>query len=454
MDLRSAAQPDSPEIRYLYDLRAGAARLGLASTRRLLRSLGSPELALPMLHVAGTNGKGSTTAFAAAMLQAGGLRVGRFTSPHVLRCEERIGVDGVRIDPESFRARVRELRPSLDRAGASFFEAMTAIAALHFRDAGCDVAVYEVGLGGRLDSTNAIPSSGSVITSLGHDHEEILGRGLRAVCAEKLGIVKRGVPLHAHLERSDLVRLARTHCSRRGAPLILLPRDAGRALGLDLWDGMHFELRLPYPIRLWSRFLGAHQARNAALASLAVLSLRDRGVVSRHPDLAAGAARAFLPGRFQVLPSVGGMPTVVLDVGHNPEALHATLDVAERVLPGERPVIVLGLLADKKLGGAAVRLAHFAQRIILTAPHVTRAWDPAEALDQLPRGRRLARVEVVPDVARAIDRAIAVCDGAPVLVLGSHYLLGEAVPALASRRDLEPELLLQPPAEEASRATG
>lgn len=450
MDLRSAAQPRAPEIDYLYSLRRGDTHLGLASTRRLLRLLGHPERGVPMLHVGGTNGKGSTTAFAAAMLQAGGLRVGRFTSPHVLRVEERITIGGVPIDPQEFLARVRDLRPFIARAGASFFEAMTGLAAVCFRDAGVEAAVYEVGLGGRLDSTRVVPAQVTVITSIGHDHESILGRGLRAVCREKLGIVRRGVPLFAGFDRPDLVRLAREACRAQRAPLMLVPADVGRVVDLDLQAGMRFELRLPERLELETCLLGAHQVRNAALAALAVRAMRRRGAVSREPDVAGGARAAFMPGRFQVLPAAGRDPLMILDVGHNPEALTATLAVFEAVLPGVRPVVVLGLLRDKRLGPVAERLSRFAARLVLTAPEVERAWDPVAARGQFPAGRGRARVDVVPRVAAAVRQAAELGPG-PVVVLGSHYLLGEALLSLAERRGVGPESLLRPFEPEVSR---
>ena len=449
MDLPSVGQPLAPEIEFLYTLRRGSTKLGLDAVRRLLRALGHPERALPMLHVAGTNGKGSTTALAAAMLQAGGLRVGRYTSPHVLDLEERVCIDGAPVDGEALRARVRELRPLFERSGVSFFEAMTGLAAVHFRDAGCDVAVYEVGLGGRLDATTAIPSAVSVIASIGHDHEAILGRGLRAVCREKLGIVRRGVPLFAALDRPDLVQLARAHCAARRAPFTRVGPDVGRVVDMDLATGMECELRLPADrdqrastLRLHTMLLGAHQVRNVALAALAVQALRRRGAIARDPDVAIGAARAFLPGRFQALPPQGAEPLTVLDVGHNPEALAAALDVWDAVLPDARPAVVLGLLGDKRLGDAALRLARRAHTIFVTAPAVDRAWDVRAAASRLPHGRGLARVHTVPHVAEALARAFAAGSG-PVLVLGSHYLLGEAVPLLAARRGVTPAALLR-----------
>ena len=438
-----ASGPLAPEIAALYALRRGEVRLGLASTRRLLRRLGSPERDIPILHIGGTNGKGSTTAFAAAMLQAGGMRVGRYTSPHVLHVEERICVDGEPIPAGDLHARVRELWPEFKRCGASFFEAMTALAALHFHDAKVDVAVYEVGLGGRLDSTNALPASASIVTSIGHDHEAILGRGLRNVCREKLGIVRRSVPFFGGFTRPDLVRMAHEHCAARRAPCTMLPETVGRARALDAHSGMEFELHVPEPMVLRSRLLGAHQIRNAALAVAGVGALAARGVLRRRPDPVAGAAQAFLPGRFQLLPPDALSPAIVLDVGHNPEALHTTLDTWEQVFPGVRPIVVLGLMRDKRLDDAGIRLSQRARVLILTTPTVERAWDAARAQAQFPSGRGRARVLVVPGVAAAVQRALIEAGDAPVLVLGSHYLLADVIPILAAARGVSAETLLR-----------
>lgn len=446
MDRPSLSQPASPEIRYLYGLKRGSTRLGLAAIRRLLKSMGHPEADVPVVHVAGTNGKGSTTAFASAMLQAGGARVGRYTSPHLLRVEERICVDGLPIEPETFRARVRELRPFIDRAGASFFEAMTALAAVHFRDAGVDVAVYEVGLGGRLDATNALTSSVSLISSIGHDHEAILGRGLRAVCREKLGIVRRRTPLYAALERRDLVALARQHCEDRGAPFALVPRDIGRVVSMDPESGMRFEVFLPDRRQLVTSLLGAHQVRNAALAGLAVLDLQRRGHIRDAPDLEAGAAAAFVPGRFQVLPASHGEPPVVLDVGHNPEALAATLDLFEEVFPRVRPHVVFGVLADKRTEPIWPRLLRRAREVVLTVPDVDRAWDPLPLLPRIQAKAGRVRLRFVPRVHDAVEMVLDTAR-APVLIVGSHFLVGEAFTALAQRRGTRPEEFTASPRE-------
>ncbi len=442
MDLPSVAQRLTPEIQFLYARRRGKERLGLESTRRLLRLLGEPQRGVPVLHVAGTNGKGSTTAYASALLQSAGLRVGRFTSPHLLGVEERIRVDGMSLDFDDLRARVRDMRRAIEGADASFFESITALAACVFRDAKVDAAVYEVGLGGRLDSTTALPAETCVITSIGHDHEAILGRGLRAICAEKLGIVRPGVPLVAGLDRRELIELAQTHCERVRAPVHFVRRGAVQVRELGLHTGMAFDLRLgDAPEPLWTRLLGAHQARNAALATQAVRTLLERRFPTRRSDAAAGVARAFMPARFQVLPAVGGEPPVVLDVAHNPESLRVTLDLASELFATPRPTVVLGMLRDKRLTGVAERLRRLAAQVVLTAPRVARAWDPETVAPRLRRNLGDVPLTVMPDAGTALAHA---CDaGEPVLLLGSHYLVGELLPDMARRRGVTSEDLVE-----------
>ena len=441
MDLPSVAQRLTPEIQFLYTRRLGKARLGLDSTRQLLHLLDNPQRDIPVLHVAGTNGKGSTTALAASLLQSAGLRVGRFTSPHMLGLDERICVDGVALDFDDLRARARDMRSAIERADASFFESITAIAACAFRDARVDVAVYEVGLGGRLDSTNVLPAATCVVTGIGHDHEAILGRGLRAICAEKLGIARRGVPLFAALTRPELVQQARQHCEQVGAPFHLLPGDAVQVVEMGLHSGMRFELRLDDKrASLWTGFLGAHQARNAALATRAVRELLKLRFPNRSMHLETAVARAFMPGRFQALPAQGGEPTVVLDVAHNPESLRATLDLAERVFTNPKPSVILGMLRDKRLSGVVERLGRVAARVILTEPRVARAWDAHAVAPRLLEKLDRVPVSVEPCAEIALEQVCAA--GEPALVLGSHYLIGELIPSIARRRGTTAEALV------------
>ena len=444
MDLPSASQPLSPEIEFLYGLHAGATRLGLDSTRKLLHALGSPEADLRILQVAGTNGKGTTTTLAASLLQAAGLRVGRFTSPHLLRVEERICVNTQPIEPQEFLQRVRDIRKQIESSGASFFEVITAIAALHFRDQKVDVAVFEVGLGGRLDSTTALPAAASIVTGVSWDHEAILGDSLPAILGEKLGIARPGVPLFTGLSAPELVAQARQHCAAVGAPLHVLPTAAAHVIGLDPYEGMQFRLA-GVDVLLRCRFLGEHQARHGALAAAAVRHLLQE-FPSVQPDrIWPGMSDAFLAGRFQVLPATTAVPETVIDVAHNQQSLHATLDLAQRFFAARKPSIVLGMLRDKRFDGVLERLRGWAGRLVLTAPAVARAWDLEAVRKQAEAVLGGAvPVEVVPQVASATART-QTSDDELVLVLGSHYLLAEALPTLASVRGVAPESLVRSP---------
>jgi len=222
---------------------------------------------------------------------------------------------------------------------------------------------------------------------------------------------------------------------------------------MGLESGMQFDLQFPIAARIATRLYGAHQVRNTALAAAAVRELWRRGAIDRPPDVVRGAARAFMPGRFQVLMPYRREPAMVLDVGHNPQAFAATLDVAAQLLPGIRPRVVLGLLRDKRLGHTAARLAAFACDIVLTAPAMDRSWDARAARREFPTGRQDAKVRVEPRVRDALEWALdSAPQGTPVFVLGSHYLLGEAVPLLAARRGVAPDVLLYGTRDEPLRA--
>jgi len=446
MDLRSSAQPLSPEIEFLYGLRGGRSRLGLDATRRLLKLLGSPETDLVALQVAGTNGKGTTTAMASALLQAAGLRVGRFTSPHLLRVEERICVDGEPIASGEFLRSVRDMRPWIERAGASFFEAITVIAAQFFRDRGVDVAVLEVGLGGRLDATTALPAAASIVTGVSWDHEAILGNTLPAILNEKLGIVRSGVPLFTGLREPALVEQARQHGERLGAPVHVLAPHAVQVLHLDPHDGMRFRLPHLSARELGTRFLGEHQGRNAALAASAVQHVLQRFPAAAHDSMWEGFAQAFMPGRFQILPATPSAPETIVDVAHNQQSLHATFDLAQRFFADRRPTLVLGMLREKRMDGVLERLAGWAGRLILTAPEVERAWDLEQARQAAEATLQgIVPVEAIPRVADAVHRAHATADDL-LLVLGSHYLVADALPELGAQRGVPPQTFLRAPA--------
>jgi dihydrofolate synthase/folylpolyglutamate synthase len=287
-----------------------------------------------------------------------------------------------------------------------------------------------------------LPAEACIVTSVSWDHEAILGSSLPAILTEKLGIARPGVPLFTGLHEPELVAQARQQCAVVGAPLLVLAPDAARVIRLDPYEGMHFELAdVALPLRC--RFLGDHHARHAALAAAAVRYLLHDSPASL-PAIASGMAEAFLAGRFQVLQAVGRVPETVIDVAHNQQSLHATLDLAQRFFAGRRPTIVLGMLRDKRIDGVLQRLPGWAARLILTAPQVERAWDLETARQQAVAVLDGLPVEVVPQVASAVRQTQ---DGANdlVLVLGSHYLVGEALPVLATVRGMQPQALVRLP---------
>jgi dihydrofolate synthase/folylpolyglutamate synthase len=417
--IRARADVDA----FLAHLTLFGTKLGLDTPRRLLAALGDPQNAYPSVHVAGTNGKGSTCVLLEAILRAAGRTVGRYTSPHLEDFSERIAVNGRPIqDADLVRcaARVHGAAAGLE-APPTFFEAATAIAFLHLAEAGpdgapVDAAVVEVGLGGRLDATNVLTPEVCVITNVDLDHTKHLGATVAAVAGEKAGIIKPGVPVVTGT-RGEALDVVRATAARTGAPLLVLGEDfavtAGTPFTYDGPGGRREGLTLG--------LAGVHQRDNAALALAAAARFLPDGL----PD--AGALRRALaearwPGRLE---PVAAAAPVLLDCAHNGPAARALADHLARDSGG--PLwLVLGVLADKDFDAVATALCPLAARVFVTAPDTPRRADPAE---QARIARRHARdVTTVPGVAAAVDLAVgeAAAAGGRVVVTGSIYTVGEA----------------------------
>jgi dihydrofolate synthase/folylpolyglutamate synthase len=389
---------------YLAALQPLAMRFGLERMERALDALGHPERRYAVLHVGGTNGKGSTCAMAAAALSEAGHAVGLYTSPHLVRFNERIAVRGAPIDDAALGRAVAEIReacPWHDGGGEdrlTYFEFATLAGLVHFARARVDVAVVEVGLGGRFDATNAIRPRVTAIARINLDHTQLLGDTVEQIAFEKAGIFKAGVPavVHAHQPPGALETL-RAEAGRRGAPFVLAEPD---------WGG-------PVALR------GPHQRGNAALAAAALRALGREGVAIGEDHVARGIATARWPGRLE---EVGG---VLLDGAHNPDGA-AALAAALPVLHPGRPVeLVFGVLSDKDHAGMLRALAPAVRRLHLVAPATPRARSAATLLGVT---RTLGvEADVHPALADAIACARAAArDGALVCVAGSLYLVGEA----------------------------
>jgi dihydrofolate synthase/folylpolyglutamate synthase len=405
-------------------------KFGLATSHALAEALGRPERAYPTALIAGTNGKGSVVAYLDAALRASGLRVGRYTSPHLVRVHERIVVDGRQITPAALEravARVRSAAQRLVGSGAipahpTYFEVLTLAAFDHFRRSRVDVAVLEVGLGGRLDATNISEPLVSAIVSIDRDHEAYLGTTLAAIAREKAGVVRRGRPVVVGPLPRPAARAVMKEATRVGARLVLA-QDGTRVRGGAGDDGP-FDVvtrlrRYPGIVAL----PGRHQRDNALVAVRVLEELRAAGlrVDLRRVSRALGATS--WPGRLQRL--TGGL---LLDGAHNPAGARA---LATYLRPRRPFVLVFGAMSDKAVGPMARALFPLAREVILTRAPGRRAASPGQIAALAGAHGRGARLE--PSLGRALRLARRLAPaGAPVVVAGSLYLIG-AVLALRSR---------------------
>jgi dihydrofolate synthase/folylpolyglutamate synthase len=416
-------------------------RPGLERIEALLDALGHPEAGLRIIHVGGTNGKGSVAAIAEAILRAGGLRTGLYTSPHLLDVRERVRIDGEPIGPATLARHADALVPALDAGRATFFEAMTALGLAAFRAAAVDVAVLEVGLGGRWDATNVGSPLVSVLTRIDYDHQEYLGHRLADIAAEKVAIVRPrpgGVALSA-AQAPEAMAVIEAHCRAVGVPLLVAGRDLAADLVHSTPAGHRIHLSGPgWALRDVDLALaGVYQPGNAALAVAAVRAwARAAGRPVDDAAIRRGCASVRWPGRFQVLEGRGRRPTVVLDGAHNPGGAAALAASLGHHFPGARLTLVVGISADKDRAGILKALAPLAARVILTAAAHPRAAPPGELAAALPPLD--ARVSQAPDAGRALRLALDERDVDVVCVAGSLFLVADAL------RWLEAEGLVDP----------
>ena len=403
---------------------------GLERTEDLLREIGDPHRAYPTLHVGGTNGKGSVAAALAKVLQEEGRRVGLYTSPHLCSFRERFQVEGRPVAASALLASADELRESIARLGLTFFEAATVLAFHLFAREGVEVAVVEVGLGGRLDSTNVIVPEVTAITNVALDHGEYLGYTLESIAGEKAGIIKAGVPVVTGERDGALCEIFRSRARSLGAPFHPVnPAEEVRSLAVSA-DGNTFrmetgtwgvlELRTPLP--------GRHQAHNAALAVRALELLPD----SLRPGRASvlrGVSGVRWPGRLQIYRGEGG--TWVFDVAHNTAGVRALAASIPRLGLPEPLVLLVGIQGDKDWRSMLPPLFEMAREAVLTQPPSVppgRRWDPLEAAGAVKA--RPKNLHILADFDEALGAARRAAGKGTVLVTGSHHTVGDAMNVL------------------------
>ncbi len=412
--------PDS--VRFLYSLgnEIKAVKFGLETIAAVTHALGNPERAFRAVHVAGTNGKGNTSALIESGLRASGMRTGLYTSPHLNDPTERIQIAGAPVTPEQFARAfdtVHEAAEELLRQGAiehhpTYFETVTAMAFVLFREMGVETAVVEVGMGGRLDATNVVTPELAVITRVDFDHEAFLGKSLDAIAFEKAGIIKPRVPVLIASQREEARRALLERAAAVGAPVCLSEEWRADECSLDA-RGSRFVARKEGEIgvRVRCPLAGEHQIENALTA---VAALRMLGVSA--DAIERGIAATKWPGRLEL---VSSGPDVILDGAHNPSGARALARYIERFYSGRRICLIYGAMRDKSVEEIAGILFPLAERLILTAPKQDRAARP-ETIRELS-GREDAIIAA--DIVEALTR---VGDAEAVFVTGSLFLVAEA----------------------------
>ena len=439
-------------------------KFDLAHMRVLLVALENPERRSPAVLIAGTNGKGSTAATLASILGASGLRTGLYTSPHLVRINERIRINGDEISDDDFAL----LHDVVDRTAErlvdegelpwhpSFFEMLTAMAFEYFARGKVDVVVLEVGMGGRLDATNVIDPRVSVITDISLDHQKFLGNTVAEIAREKAGIIHPGgivVTLPQQPQANDVI--GNTILEMDATAVSAVPYVPPVAPGSDCGYGSrgksltectgeaessdHSQPVWRYPLHVMggkicveAPLIGRHQLRNVALAIAATEELSKQGLPVTAASIERGIRETRWPGRFQVIPAANGNPEYVFDVAHNPAGAWALRSTLSACYENRRLIFVFGALRDKAIGEMAEILFPVAERVIATRAENPRSATPDEICHAA--ARTSAQIETAPDVAAALAQARASAGSSGVVVVtGSIYVVGEAMRRLGAR---------------------
>ena len=410
----------------------------LRRERTLLAALGNPHRAYGVTHVAGTKGKGSTSAMIASMLRAGGLRVGLYTQPDLHTFRERMQINGVPISEEDVVCLVPELRDALTAIGQAVgsyitYEIATALAFLYFQRAGAQHAVVEVGLGGRLDATNVVKPIVAVITSISYDHMQVLGNTLSAIATEKAGIIKPGVPTVCSAQAPEAQAvIARVAAERHARLLTVGPSGSG---AVYTYRAGHFNDQSQWftvsgPDEdyqdLELGLLGEHQIENATAAIAAIETLRASGVAIDEQAMRTGLRQVRWPARLQV---AGEKPLLVVDGAHNADSLARLLAALQRHFVYGRLVLVLGMMADKDLAGMAEVLGSARlDSIVATAASNKRSLPPEEIARAMALVALDVRTLVAPTIPEALTTALALAGADDcICVTGSLYVAAEAL---------------------------
>jgi dihydrofolate synthase / folylpolyglutamate synthase len=413
--------PYQDGVNYLYSLQKYGIKFGLSKTENLLKAFGNPHKGQRYLHIAGTNGKGSVSAFLGSVLKEAGLKVGFYSSPHLVRFTERFRINGEEIRQDTVAGLIAELRAVVvPEAPPTFFEATTAMALIHFAREETDLAIMEVGMGGRLDATNVITPLVCGITNISLEHQDFLGNRLADIAREKGGIIKKGVDVVMAATQSPVIKALEAIAEERRAPFWRVGKDIRyRATPSGLhYRGLSLRMR---GLRLGLK--GIVQARNAALALGIIERLGEKGIRVSEETIRKGLENTVWTGRMQV---VGTNPTILLDGAHNPGALRVLARSIKPAFQYRRLILVIGVMADKAIAEMMRIIVPLADYVICTRPLYYRAAAAQILMAAVaPLG---VSGETVPLLTDALTRAMEMADPQDlILVCGSLFTVGEAL---------------------------
>lgn len=415
-------------LRFIYNRQHFGIKLGLHNIRRLAAWLDNPQDRYQIVHVAGTNGKGSTASFVASILEAAGYRVGLLTSPHLADYRERIRINGTKIAPDAVAEFVERFKPLIIRSRVTFFEVTTALAFWYFADQKVDWAVLETGLGGRLDATNIVHPAVSVITNISLEHTNLLGKTIYKIAGEKGGIIKPSVPVVTGVENngSDAARRLTEISAEKSAPLFFPDRRRFSHRFRDGIDILQIRAGRFAGLKAKVSLRGRHQVDNSFLAVRVAEVLSSNGCRITNTAVKRGLAANYWPGRFM---TVRDRPTIIIDVAHNREGFYALAETLRRQYPGQTFDFLVGMV-EKKRGADCLKIISSIARSIATAPLQTeRTDDPFYLVSGLKFGRD--KVRVYPDIVAAYKDLLENRASSDILIItGSHFVVGELAPLI------------------------
>jgi len=408
-------------VQYLYGLQKYGVKFGLSKTSKLMKKLGNPHHGRKYIHIAGSNGKGSVAAMVESILTKAGMKVGFYSSPHLVRFTERFRINQKEISQSKSVELTDEIRGIIDPDHPpTYFEATTAMALAYFAREKTDISIMEVGMGGRLDATNIIRPVVSAITNISLEHQFFLGSHLADIAGEKAGIIKKGVDTVTAATQPSVIRLFRSICAKKGAPFWRIGKDVRYRLtgsGLSYYGFKHVFRDIDVGLK------GIFQSRNIALAIAIIELLEKKGFRINSGDIIQGLSNTNWPGRLHL---VSQNPLIILDGAHNPRAIKELAYSLNRAFSYNRLILVIGIMEDKDIDNMIGKIVPLSDYVICTSPDYYRSADPGDLMGTVSSHGKPG--EIIPMVSGAIEKAKEMAGRQDlILVTGSLFTVGEAL---------------------------